>query len=270
MLEKRVAIIGLLLSLVSASAAWADANDDYNRCADLQDQQASFACIEKLAQSGNAVAQLALGGFYAGGYGVPQDLQQSVYWYQKSAAQGNAAAMSKLGNAYLTGTGVPQDYAKAASWFGRAGSAGDSWSLEKLGSLYEAGQGVAQDDVAAYQWFDVAAAKGDANAAALRDALAPKMTTAQIAAAQKRASDWLAQSATQAAAEQRADLSKIVSQCAQVVRATKPATVYMNFDASYDPAKGMVKYNNVGGQDAVTIFDKCMAAKGYSTAITVQ
>jgi Sel1 repeat len=270
MFPKTLAIGALLLLSVSAGTARADANDDYNRCADLQDQTASVACIEKLAQSGNAIAQLALGGLYAGGAGMPQDPQQAVYWYEKSAEQGNAAAMSKLGDAYLTGTGVTEDDAKAAAWFGRAASAGDPWSLTKLGSLYEAGQGVAQDDVAAYQWFDIAAAKGDAHAAELRDALAQKMTAAQIAAAKQRSSEWLAQSATQATVERRTAFSKTVSDCAEAVRGTQPANVYMNFDASYDPAKGKVEINSVGGDAAVAIFDKCMAAKGYSAAITVR
>src|SRR5690348_18359935 len=97
MFSKTIAIIVLLLSFVSAGAAQANATDDYNLCAAMPDHQASFACIEQLAQSGNATAQLALGGFYAGGYGVPQDPQQAAVWYQKSAEQGNATA--KIGRA---------------------------------------------------------------------------------------------------------------------------------------------------------------------------
>lgn len=262
MFSKRVAIIVLPLLLVSASAAWADANEDYNRCVALQEQQASIACIEKLAENGNSRAQLALGGFYSGGYGVPQDPQQAVDWYQKSADQGNAVAMSRLGNAYLTGTGVTQNYGKAAAWFSRAANQGDPWSQAILGSLYSEGKGVAQDDIEAYKWLNLAAANGDSHAAELRDTLAQKMTAEQIDEAKKRSSDWLARSATHSAAEQSAALSQIVADCVEVVHHTEPSSFYVHFDATYNPATGMVEYNHVGGQDALSIFNKCMASNG--------
>ncbi|MGH2447696.1 MAG: tetratricopeptide repeat protein [Chloroflexota bacterium] len=266
MFAKTTAIVVLLLLLVPASAARADANDDYNRCAALSDHQASFACIEKLAESGNATAQLALGGFYAGGYGVPQDPQQAAVWYQKSAEQGNAVAMSRIGDAYLTGTGVTQDYGKAASWFARAASAGDPWSLEMLGSLYEEGEGVEQDDIKAYQWYDIAAVNGDSHAAELRDALAQKMTAEQIAEAKNRSSEWLAQSAKQATAEGRAAVSKVVADCVTVVRGTNTSPFYTNFNAVYRPATGLIEYNGVQEQGPIVTFKQCMAAKGYSIA----
>ncbi len=268
MSSKSVAIIALLLSLVSASAARANAADDYNLCAAMPDHQASFACIEKLAENGNAMAQLALGGFYAGGYGVTQDLQQAADWYQKSAEQGNAVAMSKLGNAYLTGTGVTQDDAKAASWFGRAASAGDAWSLEQLGSLYETGQGVGQDTIAAYKWYDIAAAKGDSHAADLRDALAQKMTADQIAEAKKASSEWLAQSATQAVAAGNEATTKAVSDCAAVVHGSNASPFDSNFEAVYRPATGTIEYTGAEEQGPNAAFDQCMAAKGYSMGAT--
>lgn len=268
MVSKPGAIIVLLLSFASTGAARADANDDYNRCADLPDHPASVVCVEKLAQGGNAIAELALAGFYAGGDGVPQDLRQAVYWYQKSAAQGNAAAMSKLGDAYLTGNGVAQDYGQAASWFGRAASAGDPWSLTKLGSLYEAGEGVAQDDVTAYQWYDVAAAKGDAHAAELRDTLAQKMTAAQIAEAKKRSSEWLAQSETQAAAASSAASAKAVADCATAVRSTNASPLYANFQAVYSRATGKIEFTGTEAAGPIAAFDTCMAAKGYNIGAT--
>lgn len=264
MLSKTMTIIVLLLLLASASAARADATDDYNRCTSLQDPKVSFACIEQLAEGGNAVAQLALGGFYAGGYGVPQDPQQAAVWYQKSAEQGNAVAMSKLGDAYLTGTGVAQDDGKAASWFGRGASEGDPWSLEMLGSLYEEGKGVGQDYIKAYQWYDVAAAKGDPHAAELRDALAQKMTAEQIAEAKKGSSEWLAQSANQAAAEGKAAASKAVSDCVNVVRGTNTSPLYTSFQAAFKPATGMIEYTGAEESGPIAAFNQCMAAKGYT------
>ncbi|HYL32945.1 MAG TPA: tetratricopeptide repeat protein [Stellaceae bacterium] len=234
----------------------------------MQDSKASFACTETLAESGNALAQLALGGFYAGGYGVPQDPQQAAVWYQKAAGQGNAAAMSKLGDAYLTGTGVPQDDGKAAAWFGKAANQGDAWSMEKLGSLYEAGQGVGQDYTKAYQWYDVAAARGDPHAAALRDNLAQKMTAEQIAAAKNGASEWIAQSAMQAATAHDAALSTAVDACVAVVRGTNTSPFYANFQAAYQIASGTIEYRDGDAQGPLAAFQQCMAAKGYGVAAT--
>ncbi|MGH6995264.1 MAG: tetratricopeptide repeat protein [Stellaceae bacterium] len=264
MVSKRVGIVVLLLLSASAGAARANAIDDYNRCAAMPDHQASFACIEQLAQSGNATAQLALGGFYAGGYGVPQDLQQAVSWYQKSAEGGNDIAMSRLGNAYLTGTGVTQDYGQAATWFARAASAGDPWSMEKLGSLYETGQGVAPDNIQAYQWYDIAAARGDSHAADLRDALAQKMSADQIAAAKNASSAWLAQSATQAVAAGNEATAKAVSDCAAVVRGSNASPFDANFEAVYQPATGLIEYTGAEEQAPIAAFDQCMTAKGFS------
>ncbi len=264
MLSKTTALFALLLLSLSAGAAWADATDDYNRCAAMPDHQASFVCIEQLAQSGNATAQLALGEFYAGGYGVPQDPQQAVSWYQKAAEQGNDVAMSRLGNAYLTGTGVAQDYGQAAAWFARAASAGDAWSLEKLGTLYETGQGVGQDNVTAYKWYDIAAARGDSHAADLRDALAQKMSADQIAAAKKAASEWLVHSATLATAAGNEATEKAVSDCAASVRASNASPYDANFEAVYRPATGLIEYTGAEEQAPIAEFNKCMTAKGFS------
>lgn len=268
MFSKTLAMAMAFVLLVSAGAARADATDDYNRCTAMPDREASFACIEQLAQSGNATAQLALGGFYAGGYGVPQDQQQAVAWYEKSAAGGNNIAMSRLGNAYLTGTGVTQDYGQAAAWFARAASAGDAWSMEQLGSLYETGQGVGQDNVAAYQWYDIAATRGDTHAADLRDALAQKMSADQIAAAKKASGEWLAQSATIATAAGHQATAKAVSNCAATVRGSNASPYDANFEAVYQPETGLIEYTGAEEQAPIAEFNKCMTAKGFSMGAT--
>lgn len=264
MFSKHAAVVVLLLSFISVGAARADATDDYNRCAAMPDHRASFACIQQLAQNGNATAQLALGGFYAGGDSVPQNQQQAVSWYEKSAAGGNDIAMSRLGNAYLTGTGVTQDYGQAAAWFARAASAGDAWSMEKLGSLYETGHGVGQDNVAAYQWYDIAAARGDTHAADLRDALAQKMSADQIAAAKKASSEWLTQSATIATAAGNEATAKAVNDCAAAVRGSNASPYDANFEAVYQPATGLIEYTGAEEQAPLAAFNTCMTAKGFS------
>ena len=62
--------------------------------------------------------------------------------------------------------------------------------------MYEHGQGVPQDYVSAHMWLNLAAAPQATDSAARdqaakeRDMLAAKMTPAQIAEAQRIASEW--------------------------------------------------------------------------------
>ena len=62
--------------------------------------------------------------------------------------------------------------------------------------MYGTGQGVPQDYVEAHKWYNLAAARltGDdqERSAELRDNLAESMPPAQLAEAQRRASEWQA------------------------------------------------------------------------------
>ena len=51
--------------------------------------------------------------------------------------------------------------------------------------MYANGWGVPEDYVLAYAWLNLAAAQGDKGSAEAKDMLRPKMTTDQIARAQK-------------------------------------------------------------------------------------
>ena len=56
--------------------------------------------------------------------------------------------------------------------------------------MYGAGRGAPQDYVEAHKWLNLSAAQGDKKAAEMRDFLTKKMTTAQIAEAQRLAREW--------------------------------------------------------------------------------
>lgn len=64
--------------------------------------------------------------------------------------------------------------------------------LFQLGVLYSTGRTVPLDYVAAHKWFNLAALRGSAEAARHRKELAGEMTSAEIAAAQREAREWLA------------------------------------------------------------------------------
>jgi TPR repeat protein len=104
------------------------------------------------------------------------------------ASQGEAYAQYNLGLMYDNGQGVPQDYKAAVKWYSLAAEQGHAFAQYNLGVSYTNGEGVIQDNVYAHMWFNIAASSGDSeNASGNRDIIAGKMTTAQIAEAQKLA-----------------------------------------------------------------------------------
>ncbi len=68
--------------------------------------------------------------------------------------------------------------------------AGHVESQYQLAILYEEGVGVPQNYVEAHRWYNLAAAQGHGTARAGRDALAARMTAADLSAAQKLAAAW--------------------------------------------------------------------------------
>ena len=63
--------------------------------------------------------------------------------------------------------------------------------LYRLGLIYSTGNGGEVDLVQAHMWFNLAALRGSQSAKDCRKELADQMTTAQVAAAQKAAREWL-------------------------------------------------------------------------------
>jgi hypothetical protein len=122
--------------------------------------------------------------------GVRQDYREAAQWYRKAADQGVADAQGSLGHMYAYGQGVPQNYKEAARWFRLAADQGDAVAQFFLGLSYANGSGVPQDYVQSHMWFNLAGAGGEPNAAKARDSVAQKMTSAQIAEAQRLAREW--------------------------------------------------------------------------------
>ena len=150
-----------------------------------------------LAEEGNATAQYCIGLMYTEGKGVPQDDAVAVEWYRKAAEQGDANAQHDLGVMYFLGQGVPKDDAAAAAWYRKAAEQGLATAQFNLAWMYDEGRGVPQDDAVAHKWFNLAASRFPASevglrnkAVKLRDAIATRMTPAQIAEAQRLAREW--------------------------------------------------------------------------------
>src|SRR6185295_11896158 len=83
----------------------------------------------------------------------------------------------------------------AYHWFSRAAQQGHSESQLMLSGYLATGKGVSKDLVSAYQWAYLAAANAKneeayQSAAKMLNALAPAMSTREVAEAERRANAW--------------------------------------------------------------------------------
>lgn len=164
-----------------------------------QDHVEAVRWFRMAADQGDVVAQRILGLKYEFGEGVPQDDAEAVEWYLLAAGQGDDTAQYSLGLMYQNGKGAPQNYAEAVKWFRKRADHGAADAELILGLLYAEGQGVPQNYVQAHMWLNLAAAGFSASetenrnrALAHRDSIAKKMTSTQIAEAQRLARRWKA------------------------------------------------------------------------------
>ena len=125
------------------------------------------------------------------------DFATAYKTFRVLADQGSAVAQTNLGTMYGSGQGVAQSFAEALKWFHKAADQGDAAAQYNLGVMYRDGKGVAKDFVRAYMWFELAASQFPASnyenrqsAYRARDFVAFKMTTGQIAKAQKLVQQW--------------------------------------------------------------------------------
>jgi hypothetical protein len=74
----------------------------------------------RLAEQGNAAAQLNVGFLYHYGLGVEQNHSGAVKWYRKAAEKGLPEAQFSLGTVYESGAGGPRDLVRAYRWYSLA------------------------------------------------------------------------------------------------------------------------------------------------------
>ena len=97
---------------------------------------------------------------------------------------------------YASGEDVPQDYVEALAWYRRAAEQGHASAQFGLGVMYANGEGVPQDNVEAHMWLNLAASRSSGEqrerTVTTRDAVAERMTPADLGEAQRRAREWYA------------------------------------------------------------------------------
>jgi TPR repeat protein len=110
------------------------------------------------------------------------------------ASRGYLRAQTLLGFMYESGQGVPQNYYAATHWYQLAAERGDPDAQSLLGLMYDKGHGVPLDEVLAYKWLNLAAAGAAKREREyymdLRNAVAAKMSSGQIAEGQRLSYEW--------------------------------------------------------------------------------
>jgi TPR repeat protein len=85
---------------------------------------------------------------------------------------------------YRNGVGVAQDYEEAVKWYRMSAGQGVARAQYKLALMYDEGEGVTQDDQEAVN--------GQSGAQENKDIVATRMTSSQLAEAQKLARECVA------------------------------------------------------------------------------
>ena len=154
----------------------------------------NIADLMTKAEQGDADAQFNLGRMYDAGQGVPQDFREVVRWFRAAAEQGHESAQFSLGFMYFMGEAIPMDYKEAFRWYRESAVQGNSSAQSSLGSMYRVGRGVPQDYIQAHMWYNLAASSSGGKDREMadenRDSIAERMTSEQIAEAQRLAREW--------------------------------------------------------------------------------
>jgi TPR repeat protein len=159
-----------------------------------QDFQEVFKWWEKAAEQGVAQAQNGLAGMYYEGKGVIQNSQRAIMWLIKAAEQGYSPAQYNLGRMYHKGEGgvvsSSLNLKWAFKWFKKAAEQGHAKAQLSLALMYTDGKVVSENYVEAYKWAILAANRGEQKAVQFRNSLKPRMSSIQIAEAERLAREF--------------------------------------------------------------------------------
>ena len=128
------------------------------------DNKKGLETVRRIADSGNAEAQLLVGVMYKLGVGGEEHQSDAAYYFRMAAEQGLASAQTNIGKCYLAGDGVQEDDKKAFEWFEKAAKQDDAEGQFQLGICYEEGWGIEKNENLAYQYYNKSANQGYADA----------------------------------------------------------------------------------------------------------
>ena len=127
----------------------------------IPDSQKAKHWFTQAAIQGLTEAQYALGKLLLSGDLEVRDPDEGIRWLKQAAENGSHFAAYRLGKEYLEGNAVNKDATRAADWFTQSAEAGNQYAQYMLGKLYLTGQGVTHDQAQAMDWFSRSAAQGN-------------------------------------------------------------------------------------------------------------
>jgi len=165
MLRTRISPVLSAIALSGlASLAFAQDASDVSaalKAFDAGDHKAALEVLIPAAESGDALAQTAVGEAYYHARGVDKDFETAAAWYQKAADQGDPEGMVRLANLYVYSEGVDEDLGLAFELMHKAANQGYPEAITDLGWMYDYGYGVKQNYVTALGLYRLAASYND-------------------------------------------------------------------------------------------------------------
>lgn len=127
-----------------------------------KNEEKAFQWLSEAAKQNLGNAQYLLGILYTGGTGTNKNMKKGIEWLQKAAEQEHIPAINLLANAYIEGKEIPQNYPKALELYLQAARLSPECQYI-LGNIYWESKIVKTDKKKAIQWFTTAAENNDQN-----------------------------------------------------------------------------------------------------------
>jgi hypothetical protein len=150
------------------------------------DPDRAAALIEEAATLGDPDAQLLVAAGHLARPDGSRDTRAAFPWLVRAAEGGQPEAQLRLARMIEAGDGTTREPAWAAVWFGRAAERGVAEAQFALGMMQIAGTGVARDEAEALARLRIAEAAGITPARRYREALEPRVSQTEAAAALTR------------------------------------------------------------------------------------
>jgi Sel1 repeat protein len=118
-------------------------------------QDSNMRKIMRLAEKGDAQAQMELADAYFNGKGgLKRSFQDAVVWLEKAAEAGDVNAQYQIAQCYMEGKGVAKSEEKGVEWLTKVAEGGNADAQHQLALCYRDGRGVAQSNEKYFFWIE--------------------------------------------------------------------------------------------------------------------
>ena len=118
-------------------------------------QDSNMRKIMRLAEKGDAQAQMELADAYFNGKGgLKRSFQDAVVWLEKAAEAGDVNAQYQIAQCYMEGKGVAKSEEKGVEWLSKVAEGGNADAQRQLALCYRDGRGVAQSNEKYFFWIE--------------------------------------------------------------------------------------------------------------------